>query len=151
MNASPPRTSHQPDHAADSRSADGRRPIHPLWVLATGLVALSGARLIQHLPVLVPACGLRTLTGIPCPLCGSTRCLIAWSHLEIAEAFRFNPMVAAGCVAVGVWVLLSALDIFCGRNWACVTTQHLHRRPWPLILAAAALVNWVYLILWLPR
>ena len=151
MNASPTRTSNQPNGGADSRSADARRTIHPFWVLAAGLAALSGARLIQHWPILVPACGLRTLTGIPCPLCGSTRCLIAWSHLEIAQAFRFNPLVAAGCVAVGVWGLLSTLDICSGRNWAYAMTQHLQRLPWPIILAAAAAVNWIYLVLCLPR
>jgi hypothetical protein len=151
MNASPSRTSNQPDDGAGSRSADARRTVHPLWVLEAGLLALSGARLIQHLPLLVPACGLRTLTGIPCPLCGSTRCLIAWSHLEIAQAFRYNPLVAAGCVAVGGWVFFSMLDICSGRNWACAMTGHLQRLPWPVILAAAAIVNWIYLVLCLPR
>jgi Protein of unknown function (DUF2752) len=125
--------------------------MHALWVLAAALLVLGGVRLIPHLPIPLPACGLRTLTGIPCPLCGGTRCLMAWSHLEITQAFRFNPLVATGCLAVGFWLFLSLLDAWSGRNWAGSVTARLQHKPWPGILAAAAVVNWIYLVFCLPK
>ena len=47
----------------------------------------------------VPPCPLRTLTGIPCPLCGSTRGVIAAVHGHIGDALALNP------ASIGVLVL----------------------------------------------
>lgn len=49
-----------------------------------------------------PRCVFRTVTGLECPGCGSTRALHALLHGRIGEAFRFNPllfavMIAAAC------------------------------------------------------
>src|SRR5437879_6489635 len=72
-------------------------------------------------------CPLRTLTGVPCPLCGMTTSVEATVHLRLGDALAANP---AGILAVAVAVLL------------------LLRRPpgvrlsLPLVLAALALM-WV--------
>jgi hypothetical protein len=52
------------------------------------------------------ACPLRTLTGIPCPLCGMTTSVVATVHGDLASAFAANP---AGIVAVAVaaWLLIA--------------------------------------------
>jgi hypothetical protein len=47
----------------------------------------------------VPPCPLRTLTGIPCPLCGSTRGVIAAVHGDLGHALALNP------ASIGVLVL----------------------------------------------
>ena len=39
----------------------------------------------------VPPCPLRSVTGIPCPLCGSTRGVIAAVHGEVGRALTLNP------------------------------------------------------------
>lgn len=58
-----------------------------------GAVALVPAALV--LSVLpfdpVPPCPLRSVTGIPCPLCGSTRGVIAAVHGEVGRALTLNP------------------------------------------------------------
>jgi Protein of unknown function (DUF2752) len=51
----------------------------------------------------VPPCPLRTLTGIPCPLCGMTRGVTAAVHAEFGRALFLNP---ASIVAVVATVLL---------------------------------------------
>lgn len=51
-------------------------------------------------------CPLRTITGIPCPLCGMTRSVTATVHLRLGEAVALNP---AGVAAVLVAVALLAL------------------------------------------
>ncbi len=128
-----------------------RRSVHPAWILGAGLLVLLGARFSQHLPIPLPACGLRTLTGIPCPLCGSTRTLAAWSHLDAGQAFRLNPLVAGACVALATWLVLAWLDRWTSRNWARTAMGRLQRKPWPMILALMAAANWVYLMFCLPE
>jgi hypothetical protein len=51
----------------------------------------------------VPPCPLRTVTGIPCPLCGMTRGVTALVHGDVAEALLLNP---ASYLAVALAVLL---------------------------------------------
>lgn len=46
---------------------------------------------------------MRTLTGIPCPLCGMTTSVIATVHLRLVDALAANP---AGIVAVVVAILV---------------------------------------------
>jgi hypothetical protein len=55
------------------------------------------------------ACPLRTLTGIPCPLCGGTTSVRAALHFNLPEAFDANPGgIAAVVVAVALIVLRPA-------------------------------------------
>jgi Protein of unknown function (DUF2752) len=57
-----------------------------------GLALVPAALLVNAVPVdVVPACPLRTLTGIPCPLCGSTRGVIAAVHGQLGHALELNP------------------------------------------------------------
>jgi len=60
-------------------------------------------------------------------------------------------MVSAACVATSGWLLVRVLDASSGRNWAATIATRLQRRPWPLLLLAIALANWVYLVLTLPK
>ncbi len=48
-------------------------------------------------------CPLRTLSGIPCPLCGLTTSVTAAVRLRLGEALSANP---AGVLAVAVAVVL---------------------------------------------
>jgi hypothetical protein len=52
------------------------------------------------------ACPLRTLTGIPCPLCGMTTSVEATVRLHLGAALAANP---AGVAAVVVAILLLLL------------------------------------------
>jgi hypothetical protein len=49
------------------------------------------------------ACPLRTVTGIPCPLCGMTTSVVATVHGNIVDALAANP---AGIVAVIVALIV---------------------------------------------
>ena len=48
-------------------------------------------------------CPLRTLTGVPCPLCGMTTSVEATMHLRLDRAMAANP---AGVILVGLAVFL---------------------------------------------
>jgi len=45
-------------------------------------------------------CLFRALTGFYCPGCGMTRALHALVHLDLAQAFRMNPLVISGLALV---------------------------------------------------
>ena len=51
----------------------------------------------------VPPCPLKTITGIPCPMCGMTRGVTALVHGDFARALLMNP---ASFVAVALALLL---------------------------------------------
>jgi len=56
----------------------------------------------------VPPCPLRTLTGVPCPLCGMTRGVTAAVHVQLGKALFLNP---GSLVAVAAALFL----LFCWR------------------------------------
>jgi len=68
-------------------------------------VAMLGAAAIRPLIPFefVPPCPLRTITGIPCPMCGMTRGVTALVHGDFARALLMNP---ASYVAVALALLL---------------------------------------------
>lgn len=51
-------------------------------------------------------CGLRALTGVPCPLCGLTGSVTATVHGDVADAFARNPAGPLVVVAAVVVLLL---------------------------------------------
>jgi uncharacterized protein DUF2752 len=73
-------------------------------------------------------CPLRTLTGVPCPLCGMTTSVEATVHGHVGQALAANP---AGVVAVAVAVFLVV---------RCPSTL---RVSIPLVLVALALM-WAF-------
>jgi len=73
-------------------------------------------------------CPLRTLTGVPCPMCGMTTSVEATVHGHVSRALAANP---AGVVAVAVAVFLLV------RHPATV------RVAMPLVVAALALM-WAF-------
>ena len=67
--------------------------------------SLSGAALlVAHLSIPgrpATLCPFRAITGIPCPICGSTTAAVRLGHLDIVGAMRANPFtVVAGLVLV---------------------------------------------------
>jgi hypothetical protein len=98
-----------------------------------------------------PKCGFRALTGMPCPFCGSTRCLAAIARLQFGQAVYFNPLVVVVCVALCAWFVLWLIDCWRGQARAMELCHRIQRKPWPAILAVVLLVNWVWLMLKLPK
>jgi hypothetical protein len=96
-----------------------------------GAAAMLGLAVVwPRLPVHPPiACPLRTLTGVPCPMCGMTRAVVALAHGHVLESLRFNP--------AGIVVAFIAVALLAGFRFERV------RVPlWALIVPAAALWVW---------
>ena len=97
-------------------------------VAAVAMVAAAVAwpRLPVHPPL---ACPLRTLTGVPCPLCGMTRAVVAAMHGHLLESLRFNP--------AGVLVVLLAFALIAGLRLDRVRVT-----PWVVPVFGALLWAW---------
>ena len=115
------------------------------------LVCLELSVLMVQFHLAFPACGLRWLTGLPCPLCGGTRCLASLAHLQLSSAFLFNPLVCVLSLAISGWFFGW---VFCPfRFAACFTALVLPLRrclAWPFLLALL-ICHWFFLCLALPR
>ena len=106
--------------------------LRPARELRIGAAVLVGVGAVwPALPVHPPfACPLRSLTGIPCPLCGMTRACVAALHGHLGASLAFNPG--------GVLVLVAALV-------ALIRPQLLSRLRIPLWTAVVALgALWVW-------
>lgn len=88
------------------------RQLAVLWaVLAAAVVALKPLWL--KLAPALPVCAFRSITGIPCPTCGTTHAAVALLHGRILEGFSDNPLAAlamlaflAGGVLAPVWAAM---------------------------------------------
>jgi len=104
------------------------------------MLAVVAAPLAGTLAAYVPACLFKTWTGLPCPLCGTTRAVVVLAKLDLAEAFVRYPLQSV------FWVVAVGGGLVAGV--AALLGHRLPRRPWPrwtwAILAAAVVVNWIY-------
>jgi hypothetical protein len=90
----------------------------------------------QGLPLPLPGCPLRALTGIPCPTCFLTRSVLATLHGDLGGALElhlFGPPLVAG----GLWLAL--VQGLLGRD--------LPAWPWGRLGLALVLVVFVYWLL----
>lgn len=101
-------------------------------VLVTGAVAKIAMQhgIAWHCPAL-------RLLHIPCPSCGSTRALAFLAQGNFCSALRFNPLIALSACA-------APLISFPGFR------RLLGRAGW-VAFFGAVLLNWIYLLFFLPR
>jgi uncharacterized protein DUF2752 len=122
-----------------------------LAALPALIILMAGLRFATQWNLPLPICWLRRLTGIPCPACGCTRCLVAWAHFDLATAFRLNPLCFLLCLALAGWTLMWALDRVAGTSWLRDWSERARRLPLGRLLGGLAVLNWLYLCLELPQ
>ena len=103
------------------------RQLAYLW-LAAAASALALRPLWLALAPLLRPCIFRSLTGLPCPTCGTTRAATAFLDRHLISAFAANPLAAAAGLLFVVGGPLATL-------WAIAR--------WPLPLLPTPLPMWV--------
>lgn len=130
-------------------------PSAPRWQVAkrAGLLAAAAlalillAGVIQHRAIALPPCGLKTLSGLPCPACGSTRAFAALATGDVGHAFVLNPLAVASVFVIGLAALLTCLDaaLVAGRGARRISGALTPRvLGWGTGMLVVA--NWAYLI-----
>ena len=119
------------------------RRIALLWLTAV-LSSLALRPLWLALAPNLRPCIFRSLTGIPCPTCGTTRAATAFLSGDLSGAFIANPLAAlagvvfvVGGIVAGIWAI---------ARWPVPRTEN----PFPLWLRISLVgtiaANWAYLI-----
>ena len=111
-----------------------------LALLALSLVSLGAAALLRDLAPDVTLCGVKALSGLPCPFCGGVRATAALGQGSLLEAFAWNPAVTL----LHAGMLTSGAALVLGRTpeWLTPERQQFVFRAVLVILLA----NWLYLV-----
>ena len=136
-----------PARPIEGRSARGAAPA---WAFGGLLLLLGLARLSVQWNLPLPLCGLKRLTGIPCPLCGGGRCIQASASFAFLDALRWNPLVFLAGAATTLWFSLWVADrLFYPRRLTTLRAW-LNVAALKSLLIGAIVSNWIYLCLTLP-
>ena len=127
-----------------TRSATGEeRQLALLWLAAAASAVALKPLWLALAPHLRP-CIFHSLTGIPCPTCGTTRAATAFLDGNILAAFAANPLAAIAGLLFVAGAPLAAL-------WA-VARWPVPVLPTPLpmwsrgVAVAVIVANWLYVI-----
>ncbi|MEY2410510.1 MAG: hypothetical protein QOF48_3180 [Verrucomicrobiota bacterium] len=138
---------------AELTSPSAKEPstlLHPVWLTLGALGLALAAQLVVRWRLPLPPCLMRKYTGFPCPSCGCTRSLLAWSHLDPISAFRFNPLFSLVVTSLLFWLLAWSAERISGKRFLAGWRSRLARLPYWKILIAMAIANWLYLCAKLP-
>lgn len=92
-------------------------------------------------------CLFKNITGIPCPSCGITRSIISLMHLDLNNAFHWNPLGFLALVAMIVFPVWIMTDMFFRKNSLFAAYKRMERffqQRWVAISSA-----FIILLIWL--
>lgn len=110
------------------------------------LLAVFLSPLVSRWAAWLPACPFRSLTGYPCPGCGTTRAALLLAGLEPLEALARYPLPAL------LWILFVVGGTVAGLGallrWPLGSLGRRLRGDWPpwlrWSLVAALVANWLH-------
>ena len=118
-----------------------RNSRHQGWaLLALFAISLGVSALLRDAAPDITLCGVKALSGLPCPFCGGVRATAALGRGAALEALAWNPAVTllnAGMLASG-----AALVAGVTPPWLTPGRQRLVFQA----AVAVLLVNWMYLL-----
>jgi hypothetical protein len=114
-----------------------------LWLVVIAAAGVVAAAWMWS-PLPTPPCLFHTLTGLPCPTCGGTRCLRALLAGDLVAALRWNPLVALGFAATAGYGLYAAAVV--ALRLPRIRLAVSQTEAWSLRAAvfAALAANWIY-------
>lgn len=122
------------------------RQVAIYWgVVALSCIALAplALELAPQLEQGLPACPVKSISGLPCPTCGATRATLALAALSPGAALAANPLVTVAWLGVVIGGLVA--PVLAASN--CPLPALPNRLPISVRLGTVALIaaNWLYL------
>lgn len=124
------------------------RQLQPILALLLLTAALLTARVTERIDLPIFRCTFKQVTGLPCAFCGGTRSFRALTHFDVSNALRWNPLAVLAALTVLVGALL---HLILPKTTITRWRESLQRLPWIKFAIGLAALNWIYLILFLPR
>jgi hypothetical protein len=115
-------------------------------LVATGFAAVAAMVLLWPRAWL-PPCLFHRLTGFPCPTCGLVRSLRLLLAGHLREAWLQQPLAVTACLAAAAGMVYAVLVVWLRLPRLRVDPSRRVRRGALILLAAAVLANWIYLII----
>jgi hypothetical protein len=109
------------------------------------ILLLAAARVIP-IADMAPNCVFKSLTGVPCPTCGSTRSVAFLAHGHLLAAFCMNPVTAAVVIAVLAAFLYRLITVVFDLPGMNIDLSNLEKNLVRVIAVLVLLLNWIYLI-----
>ena len=115
------------------------------WAALGGAIALTAAAWLAYLPVPQLPCQFKTVTGYPCPGCGSTRAVIALTQGRPLTALRLQPLMTPVYLLAAVALAYAIVAVLLGRRlrWRLPPTLAVW---WPAAVPVLIVATWLYLI-----
>lgn len=110
-----------------------------------GLLQISGI-----IPSWFSVCFIKSIAGIPCPGCGTTRAGIALLNGSFDEALRINPVALVFILILGFTALILTSDLMTGtprlKQLFVQSDRLLKKRTFLIPLIFIILLNWSWSI-----
>ena len=127
------------------RTLSHRFYLYYLVVTAT-VAAWGAAQLFNWIPKIFSLCLFKSITGLPCPSCGTTRAGLALLNGDPLEAIMINPMGVLTALILGASAFLFVYDILTHKKTLLIIAQKFERtlkRPQVFIpVVTLILLNW---------
>ena len=119
------------------------RQLALLWGVVVASVLVLRPLWLAVAPLL-PACPFRTITGIPCPSCGSTHAAVALLSGRPGAALAANPLAALAGIVFFAGGLVAPL--WAALHWRVPDVPAPLPRWMRAVVVAALVANWAWLI-----
>jgi len=119
-------------------------PLVYFLVAGGGVFAVIILRSFNRLPHF--PCVFKTVTGFPCPTCGSTRVVTSLLKFDIIEAFGWNPLVFLIGIAFIIWVSYGFYMQISGKKIK-IRLSKKESLFIKLVLLILFFSNWIYLVI----
>jgi Protein of unknown function (DUF2752) len=89
-------------------------------------------------------CSFKSLTGLPCPTCGTTRAAIALAHFDFVSALERYPLPTVAWILFIVGGAVAGVLALAGRTPPAIPNRLPIWARWSFV--AVLLLNWMYSI-----
>jgi hypothetical protein len=119
-----------------------------LYGVIYGIIALCAIAAARYLPILgaLPSCVFRSLTGISCPTCGSTRALSNLAAGELAAALSMNPLFVLLVLSGVAWLVLDIVHLLFRPRVPALVLAPAESTALRVLAFLLFLANWVFLV-----